>query len=375
VKAALMQVCSDWQKYGVEGHFKGDTPWMHYHHFFKDSVSRLVGATKEEVVVMNTLTVNLHLMMVSFYSPVGGRFKIIMEAGAFPSDQYAVESQVRFHGYDPTEAIVEVKPRAGSDILEVEDILEAIRREGSSVALVLFSGVNYYTGQYYPIDEITRAAHGVGALAGFDLAHAAGNLPLRLHDWGVDFAVWCTYKYINSGPGGPGGVFVHDRHAMNPVLPRFAGWWGHDEGERFQMKAGFKPMRGADGWQLSNAQVFSMAVHRASLKLFDKAGMDALRAKSLMLTGYMVFILDGIQEAGGDFRIITPREAAYRGCQVSVLTGSDGRRLHRHLTDGGVLCDWREPNVIRMAPVPMYNTFEDIWRLGRLWRQWLSIKG
>lgn len=375
VKAALMQVCTDWQKYGVEGHFKGDTPWMHYHHFFKDSVSRLVGATKEEVVVMNTLTVNLHLMMVSFYSPVGGRFKIIMEAGAFPSDQYAVESQVRFHGYDPTEAIVEVKPRAGSDILEVEDILEAIRREGSSVALVLFSGVNYYTGQYYPIDEITRAAHGVGALAGFDLAHAAGNLPLRLHDWGVDFAVWCTYKYINSGPGGPGGVFVHDRHAMNPVLPRFAGWWGHDEGERFQMKAGFKPMRGADGWQLSNAQVFSMAVHRASLKLFDKAGMDALRAKSLMLTGYMVFILDGIQEAGGDFRIITPREAAYRGCQVSVLTGSDGRRLHRHLTDGGVLCDWREPNVIRMAPVPMYNTFEDIWRLGRLWRQWLSIKG
>ncbi|MEQ1745410.1 MAG: kynureninase [Saprospiraceae bacterium] len=366
VRAALLAEIDQWAEYGVEGHFRGELPWMHYHKFLTGQTARLVGALPHEVVVMNTLTVNLHLMMVSFYRPTRQRYKIIMEAGAFPSDQYAMESQARWHGFDPNEAIVEIAPRPGEDSLRTEDIVATIEREGEHTALVMFSGVNYYTGQFFDLPAIAAAAHRVGAYVGFDLAHTAGNLPLRMHDWGADFAVWCSYKYLNTGPGGPSGLFVHERHADNPALPRFAGWWGHDEGERFQMRKGFKPMRGAEGWQLSNAQIFSFAAHKASLDIFDAVGMDALREKSLRLTGFLEHILNEANREKKLFRIITPRDPAARGCQVSALTDSRGKTLFDRLTENGVLADWREPNVIRFAPVPLYNSFEDVWRLGQL---------
>lgn len=366
VRPALLAELDQWETHGVEGHFRGELPWMYYHKFLTQQTARLVGALPHEVVVMNTLTVNLHLMMVSFYRPTRERYKIVMEAGAFPSDQYAVESQVRWHGFDPSDAIVEIEPRAGADTLRTPDIIEIIEREGDKVALVLFGGVNYYTGQFYDLPAIAAAAHRVGACAGFDLAHAAGNLPLHLHDWGADFAVWCSYKYLNSGPGGPSGAFVHERHGNNPALPRFAGWWGHDEKERFKMRKGFKPMRGAEGWQLSNAQIFSFAAHKASLDIFDAAGMEALREKSLRLTGYMEYILDEANRVKNRFRIITPRDPAARGCQLSALTDERGKALYDYLSENGVVADWREPNVIRFAPVPLYNSFEDVWRVGQL---------
>lgn len=368
VKDALLQELEHWQTYGVEGHFRGEMPWMYYHKFLSAQTARLVGAQEEEVVVMNTLTTNLHLMMVSFYQPTSDRYKIVMEAGAFPSDQYAVESQVRFHGFAPEEAIVEVAPREGEETLRTEDIIETIERQGAQTALVLFAGVNYYTGQFFDLPEIAAAGRRVGARVGFDLAHAAGNLPLQLHDSKVDFAVWCSYKYLNSGPGGPSGVFVHERHAHAPELPRFAGWWGHDESQRFFMRKGFVPMRGAAGWQLSNAQIFSFAAHKASLDLFDEVGMPALREKSLLLTGYLEFLLQELNRAQPRYRVITPTDPAARGCQLSILTGSDGKELFDHLSANGAVCDWREPNVIRVAPVPLYNSFEDVWRLAELLR-------
>ncbi|MCB0679358.1 MAG: kynureninase [Saprospiraceae bacterium] len=368
VKDALLQELEHWQTYGVEGHFRGEMPWMYYHKFLSAQTARLVGAQEEEVVVMNTLTTNLHLMMVSFYRPTSDRYKIVMEAGAFPSDQYAVESQVRFHGFAPEEAIVEVAPREGEETLRTEDIIETIERQGAQTALVLFAGVNYYTGQFFDLPEIAAAGRRVGARVGFDLAHAAGNLPLQLHDSKADFAVWCSYKYLNSGPGGPSGVFVHERHAHAPELPRFAGWWGHDESQRFFMRKGFVPMRGAAGWQLSNAQIFSFAAHKASLDLFDEVGMPALREKSLLLTGYLEFLLQELNRAQPRYRVITPTDPAARGCQLSILTGSDGKELFDHLSANGAVCDWREPNVIRVAPVPLYNSFEDVWRLAELLR-------
>ena len=369
VRPALLAELDQWATHGVEGHFRGELPWMYYHKFLTQQSARLVGALPHEVVVMNTLTVNLHLMMVSFYRPVAARYKIVMEAGAFPSDQYAVETQVRWHGFDPGTAIVEVAPRPGENTLRTEDILETIEREGDSVALVLFGGVNYYTGQFYELPAIAAAAHRVGAYAGFDLAHTAGNLPLRLHDWDADFAVWCSYKYLNSAPGGPSGAFVHERHGNNPSLPRFAGWWGHDESERFQMRKGFKPMRGAEGWQISNAQILSFAAHKASLDIFDAAGMEALREKSLGLTGYLEFILDTVNREKNLFRIITPRDPLARGCQLSALTDERGKALFDYLTGQGAVTDWREPNVIRFAPVPLYNSYEDVYRLGELLRK------
>ncbi len=372
VRPALLAELDHWATHGVEGHFRGDLPWMYYHKFLTRQSAGLVGALPHEVVVMNTLTVNLHLMLVSFYRPDRLRFKIIMEAGAFPSDQYAIESQVRWHGFDPDLAIVEVGPRPGEDTLRTEDITGIIEREGRQTALVLFGGVNYYTGQFYELAAIAAAAHRVGAYAGFDLAHAAGNLPLRLHDWDADFAVWCSYKYLNSGPGGPAGAFIHERHGNNPALPRFAGWWGHDESERFQMRKGFKPMRGAEGWQLSNAQILAFAAHKASLDIFDAAGIDTLREKSLRLTAYLEFILDEINRSHNRFRIITPRDPQARGCQVSMLTDTTGKVLFDHLTENGVIADWREPNVIRFAPVPLYNSFEDVWRLGQVLRRALE---
>ena len=366
LQPALEQELKHWRDHAVEGHFRGKMPWMHYHKFLQPQTARLVGAKESEVVVMNTLTVNLHLLMVSFYRPTKQRFKIVMEAHAFPSDQYAVESQVRYHGFSPAEAIVEVAPRAGEETLRTEDILATIERHGSEVALVMFGGVNYYTGQFFDLKKITEAAHRAGAFAGFDLAHAAGNLPLQLHDWGVDFACWCSYKYLNSGPGGPSGIFVHERHGNNPDLPRFAGWWGHDEAHRFLMQKGFVPMQGAAGWQLSNAQIFSMAAHKVSLDLFDEVGMEALRAKAVKMTGYLEFLIENLNKKSQRFNIITPRDPAQRGCQLSILTGSEGKKLFDFLTENGVIADWREPNVIRVAPVPFYNSFEDCWRLAEL---------
>lgn len=365
IRPALLHELDHWAEHAVEGHFRGDMPWMHYHKFLTAQSARLVGALDHEVVVMNTLTVNLHLMMTTFYRPGASRYKIVMEAGAFPSDQYAVESQVRLHGFDPASAIVEVAPKAGEDTLRTEDILQVIEQEGDSIALVLFAGVNYYTGQRYELDKIAAAGHKVGASVGFDLAHAAGNVPLKLHEWGPDFAVWCSYKYLNSGPGGPSGVFVHERHADNPGLPRFAGWWGHDEKERFQMRKGFKPMYGAEGWQLSNAQILAFAAHKASLDIFDQVGMEALRAKSLQLTGYLENVLQAADKGRNLYRIITPGDPEHRGCQLSMLTDHRGKGLFELLLSKGIMADWREPNVIRFAPVPLYNSFEDVYWLGQ----------
>ncbi|MCB0520777.1 MAG: kynureninase [Lewinellaceae bacterium] len=366
VKEALEHEVMHWREHAVEGHFRGEMPWMYYHKFLLPQSARLVGAKESEVVVMNTLTTNLHLLMVSFYRPTKERFKIIMEAGAFPSDQYAMESQVRFHGFSPKEAIVEIAPRPGEETLRTEDIISTIEKHGNSVATVMFGGVNYYTGQFFDLGKITEAGHKVGANVGFDLAHTAGNLPLKLHDWNVDFACWCSYKYLNSGPGGPSGIFVHERHGDNPDLPRFAGWWGHDEGSRFLMKKGFIPMQGAAGWQLSNAQIFSCAAHKVSLDMFDKVGMDALREKAVKMTGYLEFLIENLNKEKKRFNIITPSKPQARGCQLSILTGKEGKQLFDYLTENGVVADWREPNVIRVAPVPFYNSFEDCWRLADL---------
>ncbi len=368
VEAALLQELEQWRRYGVEGHFRGEMPWMHYHKFLQGQTAHVVGAKEEEVVVMNTLTVNLHLLMVSFYRPTRHRYKIIMEAGAFPSDQYAVETQVRFHGFHPAETVVELSPRKGEHTLRTEDIVAAIEEHGPQTALVLFGGVQYYTGQFFDMEAITRAGHAVGAVVGFDLAHAAGNVPLHLHSWNVDFATWCSYKYLNSGPGGPSGIFVHQRYANDHSLPRFAGWWGHDESQRFQMEKGFIPMHGAAGWQLSNAQIFSFAAHKVSLDMFEAAGIDNLRRKSEALTAYLEFLLDDLAAKGLPLHIITPRDPAQRGCQLSVVAGKAGRRIFDFLSSHGVICDWREPDVIRLAPTPMYNSFGDVYELYRLLR-------
>ncbi len=366
IEEALLAELEHWKTHAVEGHFRGKMPWMYYHKFLQKQSANLVGAKKSEVVVMNTLTTNLHLMMVSFYRPTSKRFKIIMEGGAFPSDQYAIETQVRFHGFDPAEAIVEVMPRPGEETLRTEDIIETIEREGPHTALVLFGGVNYYTGQWYDLPAITKAGAEAGAQVGFDLAHAAGNVPLKLHDWEVDFAVWCSYKYLNSGPGGPSGVFVHEKHANRPDLPRFAGWWGHDEERRFQMEKGFVPMAGAAGWQISNVPIFSCAAHKVALDLFDEVGMAPLREKSVKLSGYMRFLIEELNQKGRNFNVITPKEEKDRGCQLSVLTGAGGKELFDYLTENGVVADWREPNVVRVAPVPFYNSFEDVYRFVQL---------
>lgn len=352
-----------WKKYGVEGWFSGETPWLSYHKKLSELAAPIVGAKPEEVIIMNTLTVNLHLMMISFYRPTPQRFKILMEGGAFPSDQYAVESQVRINGYDPSISIIELEPKEGEDCLRTENIIQVIENEGESISLVLLGGINYYTGQLYDMEKITAAAHSKGAKVGFDLAHAAGNVPLSMHDWQVDFAVWCTYKYLNSGPGGVSGAFVHEKH-FNDNLPRLAGWWGHDEAQRFKMEKGFIPMNGAAGWQISTAQVIPFAMHKASLEIIKQAGgMTVLREKATQLTAFLEFVL---QQSSRPFNIITPSVYHERGSQLSVLTDADGKKLFDYLTDNGVVCDWREPNVIRLAPVPLYNSFEEVWEVGQL---------
>jgi len=365
----MEQELADWAKHGVEGHFRARNPWFSYHNIFSESLARLVGAKPDEVVAMNTLTVNLHLLMLSFYRPTKERYKIVTEAGAFPSDMYAVETQARMHGLDPAVAIVEVTPRAGSHTIEEEDILAAIYEAGDALALVLVGGVHYYSGQAFDMARIAAAAHATGALIGFDLAHAVGNIPLRLHDWSADFACWCSYKYLNSGPGGVGGAFVHERHGNNPDTFRLAGWWGHDAASRFRMQKGYVPQPGAAGWQMSNAPVFNMVAHRASLDIFDKADLRLLREKSVRLTGYFEWLLRQLTHL--DFEIITPTEPARRGAQLSLLFGEGGRAIFEHLEQQGIVADWREPNVIRMAPAPLYTRFEDVYRVYEVLRDYV----
>lgn len=356
----MEQELADWAKYGVEGHFDAKIPWFSYHHAFSERLAKIVGAEKDEVVAANTLTVNLHLLMISFYRPDAKRYKILMEAGAFPSDQYAVETQVRMHGFDPNDAIIEIAPREGKYLIEEEDILNAIKDAGESLALVMIGGVNYYTGQYFDLQKITAAAHKVGAYAGYDLAHAVGNIPLELHNWNVDFACWCSYKYLNSGPGGVGGIYVHKHHYSNPKIFRLGGWWGNEEKTRFKMQKGFVPQNNAGSWQMSNAPVFNMVAHNASLDIYEKAGMSALREKSEKLTGYMEWLLKQITHL--PFVIITPNHPKQRGCQLSLLFLERGREVFDRLTEHGIVADWREPDVIRIAPVPLYNTYEDCYK-------------
>ncbi len=365
----LQRQLNNWENLAVEGWFEGNEPWMYYHKALKEMIAPIVGAKPVEVCPMNTLTVNLHLLMVSFYKPNAKRFKIIMEAGAFPSDQYAVESQVRFHGYDPRDAIIEVKPREGEYILRTEDIEAQIRLHANDLALVLFGGVNYFTGQWFDMEAITKVGHEVGAIVGFDLAHAAGNVPVKLHDWDIDFACWCSYKYQNSGPGGISAIFVHEKHFQDTSLNRFAGWWGYKESQRFKMEKGFVPEAGADGWQVSCTQVMPMALHHASLLLFEKAGyMEPIRTKSMALSAYLFFTIGKVNELLGDeyYKIITPNNAAERGAQVSIIAKQDGKAIFEELVVANVLGDWREPNVIRLTPVPLYNSFEDVYRTGEL---------
>ena len=363
VRAHVEQELLDWAQQGVEGHFHARHPWYSYHEQFPVPLSRILGALPEEVVVMNQLTVNLHLLMATFYRPTKQRYRIICEARAFPSDQYALESQVRLHGFDPADAIVEVSPRAGAHTIRLEDIRSVIHANRDSVALVLFGGVNYYSGQVFPMKAITEAAHDAGAYAGFDLAHAVGNVELDLHQWKVDFACWCSYKYLNSGPGGVAGAFIHQVHASNTALPRMAGWWGYDKETRFKMEPGFRPMPTAEGWQVSNAPVLSMAAHKAAVEIFDEVGMEALLKKSRLLTGYLFYLLDELNKEAGEklLEVITPRNEEEHGCQVSLLMQKEGRVVFTALQDQGIVVDWREPNVIRVAPVPLYNRFKDVW--------------
>lgn len=363
-REAVDQELTDWAELGVEGHWRAKHPWMPYHELLTGQTARLVGALPAEVVVMNSLTVNLHLMMVSFFRPARDRYAVVMEANAFPSDRHAVRSQLRYHDLDPAEALIEVEPRPGEDVIRAEDIEALLEREGRRVALVLLPGVNYYTGQFFPIQRLTRAAHAHGCIAGWDLAHAAGNVPLRLHDWGADFAVWCSYKYLNAGPGTTGGCFVHERHARDFDRPRFAGWWGTNKATRFLMGPGCELLPGAEGWQISNPPILALAALRASLAVFDEVGMERLRAKSELLTGYLEFLLD---RAGGKrFGVITPRDPAARGCQLSLRVPERGKQVFDALTKAGVVCDWREPDAIRVAPVPLYNRLAEVWRFAEI---------
>lgn len=360
----IQQELNDWAKFGVEGHFHAKNPWFSYHEILSGPLSKIVGAKRSEVVAMNQLTSNIHFLFVSFYRPVKERYKIICEAKAFPSDQYALESQVKFHGYDPNEAIIEVFPRTGEHCIRHEDILSTIEKNKNELALVFLGGVNYYSGQVFDMKSITEAAHNAGAIVGFDLAHAAGNIHLNLHDWNTDFACWCSYKYMNSFAGSVGGVFVHEKH-HGKNLPMFAGWWGYNKERRFKMEKGFMPIPSAEAWQVSNAPVLSMAVHKASLDIFSEAGIDRLISKSSKLTGYLEFIINEInsQVRRNKLEIITPAE---RGCQLSIIAHGRGKELFSKLTASSVIADWREPNVIRCAPVPLYNSFVDIFLFGEI---------
>lgn len=356
----IEQELKDWETLGVEGHFAAKNPWMPYHEFVTGGLAKIVGAKPSEVVAMNSLTVNLHLLMVSFYRPTAARYKIVIEADAFPSDQYAVKSQIEFHGFDVESSLIELKARDGETTLRTEDILKTIEENGNEIALIMLGGVNYYTGQKFDFEKITEAGHEIGAIVGFDLAHAAGNVELELHDWNADFAAWCSYKYLNSGPGGIAGIFIHERHVSNTNLPRFAGWWGHDKETRFLMGDEFVPIKTAEGWQLSNPPIFQLAALKASLDIFEEAGMKNLFEKSRKLTGYLEFLLNKIHDER--ISVITPLNPNERGCQLSIRVRNADKNLYKAITEKGVIADWREPDVIRVAPVPLYNSFTDVWK-------------
>jgi len=358
-KEALLQELQSWQNLGVEGHFHGKNPWVPYHEYLTEVMADIVGAKHHEVVTMNTLTVNLHLMLVSFYRPTSKRYKILIEAQAFPSDRFAVDSQIRFHGYDPSVALIEVKPRNGETLLRHEDIKDIIDREGDQIALILFGNTNYYTGQFLPIRQITEWGHAKGCMVGFDCAHAAGNMDLQLHDSGCDFAVWCTYKYLNGGPGSIASVFIHERHVNNKDIPRFEGWWGHNKDTRFLMRDEFDPIPGVEAWQLSCPPVLSMVPVWHSIKLFKQAGIKNLREKSISLTGYLEQLILTLGE--DKITIITPSEKEQRGAQLSLFVKNANKHIFENITKDGVIVDWREPGVIRVAPAPMYNSYEDVW--------------
>ena len=377
-KAYVDEVMNDWANLAVEGHFFSDKPWWDYHERFCEPLSKIVGAKASEVGVMNTLTVNLHLLMVSFYQPTKNRFKILCEEKAFPSDQYMLQSQVAFHaknlGFNPKEAIVEVKRREGELNIHHEDVIAKINEVGDELALVLIGGVNYYTGQVFDMKTITKAGHDQGALVGWDLAHAAGNIELQLHNWEVDFAAWCSYKYMNSGPGNASGYFVHEKHHSNKDLARFAGWYGHNKERRFLMEPSFDPVEGANGWQISNLPVLSLAPYLASVEMFDEVGMDKLIKKRNLITSYLEFILHEIDKEveSAEFEVITPANQEERGCQLSVYLHGQGRELFNALMSNGVITDWREPNVIRLAPVPFYTSFEDMYDFGQILKKLIN---
>lgn len=355
----IQQELDDWAKLGVEGHTEAKNPWMPYHEFLTNSMAKIVGAKPGEVVMMNTLTTNLHLLMVSFYRPTKTKYKILIESDAFPSDKYAVESQLDFHGFDAKEGLILWKPRKGEELCRLEDFEEIMKTQGNEIALILIGTTNYYTGQSFPIKKITELGHKHNCIVGFDLAHGVGNIQPNLHENGPDFAVWCSYKYLNSGPGSLGGLFVHERHAHKPELKRFVGWWGHNKKTRFNMRQEFDVLPGAEGWQLSNPPILSMAAIRASLDIFEEAGMENIIAKQKKLTGYLEFLLHDLQN--DRISIITPKNPDERGCQLSLAVKNADRSLHDKLTQAGVISDWREPDVIRVAPAPLYNSFEDVF--------------
>lgn len=367
-EAVIAGQLASWRNLGVEGWFDGEEPWLPYHRKLAGPLAQIVGAKESEITVMNSLTVNLHLLMVSFYKPTTKRFKIIMEGGAFPSDQYAVESQVKFHGFDPADAIIEIFPREGEYTLRTEDIIAQINANADELALVLFAGINYYTGQFFDLKVIAEAGHNAGAIVGFDLAHAAGNVPLQLHEWGADFACWCSYKYMNSGPGGISGIFVHEKHHNDTSINRFAGWWGYRLDERFKMTPGFQPERGAEGWQVSTSPILLMASLHASLQIFEQAGsVSALNKKSIQLTAYLEYLINQVNKSIGyeQFNIITPADKYERGSQLSLICKSNGKAIFDYLVSQGVIGDWREPDVIRLSPVPLYNSFEDVYHAAK----------
>lgn len=370
-KKYVDDVMNDWSNMAVEGHFYAEKPWWDYHERFANPLSKLVGAKPSEVTVMNTLTVNLHLLMVSFYRPTKTRYKIICEEKAFPSDQYMFQTQVNFHGYKADDAIVEIKRREGEHNIRLEDVIAKINEVGDALALVLIGGVNYYTGQVFDMKAITEAGHKIGAIVGFDLAHAAGNIKLELHDWNIDFAAWCSYKYMNSGPGNASGCFVHEKHHSNKDLSRFGGWWGHNKQRRFIMEPEYNPIVGADGWQISNLPILSLAPYLASVEMFDEVGMEKLIRKRNQLTAYLEFILHEIDREidGTEFEIITPANQEERACQLSVFLHGQGRSLFDYLMKNGVITDWREPNVIRLAPAPFYCSYEDMYDFGQILKQ------
>lgn len=370
VQPAIEQELEDWKELAIHGYMQAKNPWLYYQHQFKKSLSLIMGCREDEVTVMNALTVNLHLLMFSFYRPSKERYKIIMEAGAFPSDQYAVETQVKFHGYDTADAIIEIAPEPGEKLLRTENILQVIENNRDSLALVLMGGINYYTGQLFDIQAITEATHHVGAFAGFDLAHVAGNVPMHLHDWNVDFAAWCSYKYLNGGPGAVGGLYIHEKYALDPAYPRLAGWWGNDEKLRFKMEKGFIPQQGAGGWNLSTAQVFNMVALKAALELFDKAGIENLREKSIALTGYLEFLIGQLKTENCE--IISPSDPSARGAQLSLFFKERAKEIYTRLIEKGIVIDYREPGVVRVAPAPLYNSYEDVYRFYEILKEILN---